>query len=73
MNASRIDMLTVSGFCSKPLSNVFRERELEKEGVTAINNRKPLYSGLFICPRPESKTDELWRVFETAIRKDFTK
>jgi hypothetical protein len=72
-------MLTVSGFCSKPLtiskhlSNVFRERELEKEGVTAINNRKPLYRGLFICPRPESKTDELWRVFETAIRKDFTK
>ena len=82
------------------------------EGVTAINNRKPLYSGLFICPRPERKTDEPdpenhglipeeledairesiengsagvclftpgrmtdehWQVFETTIRKDFTK
>jgi hypothetical protein len=32
--------------------------EVCKEGVTAIDNRKPLYSGLFICPRPENKTDE---------------
>lgn len=29
-----------------------------KEGVTAINNRKPLYSGLFICPAPEKKASE---------------
>lgn len=29
-----------------------------KEGVEAIDNRKPLYSGLFICPNPEKKTDE---------------
>ncbi len=94
--------------------------EVTQEGVNAINNRnpsrahdsKPLYSGLFICPKPESKsdepdpeghglipeeledairesmengaagvclftpgrmTDEHWKVFETAIRKDFTK
>jgi len=32
--------------------------EVSKEGVTALNNRKPLYSGLFICPKPEAKTDE---------------
>jgi hypothetical protein len=32
--------------------------EVCKEGVTAIDNRKPLYSGLFICPNPEKKTDE---------------
>ncbi len=30
--------------------------EMCKEGVTSINDRKPLYSGLFICPDPESKT-----------------
>lgn len=29
-----------------------------KEGVEAINNRKPIYSGLFICPNPEKKTSE---------------
>ena len=29
-----------------------------KEGVTAINNRKPLYSGLFICPDPAKKSSE---------------
>jgi hypothetical protein len=29
-----------------------------KEGVEAINNSKPLYSGLFICPRPENKSAE---------------
>lgn len=28
------------------------------EGVTALNNSKPLYSGLFICPDPEKKTSE---------------
>ncbi len=29
-----------------------------REGVTSINNRKPLYSGLFICPEPEKKASE---------------
>jgi hypothetical protein len=86
--------------------------EVSNEGVTALNNQKPLFSGLFICPRPENKadepdpeghglipeeledairesiengaagvclftpgrmTDEHWKVFETAIRKDFSK
>lgn len=28
------------------------------EGVAAIENKIPLYSGLFICPRPENKTEE---------------
>ena len=28
------------------------------EGVTAIEDRVPLYSGLFICPKPEKKGDE---------------
>lgn len=28
------------------------------EGTTAINNRVPLYSGLFICPRPEQRDEE---------------
>ena len=28
------------------------------EGVTALDNRKPLYSGLFICPNPEAKSQE---------------
>lgn len=32
--------------------------EVTKEGVTALNNKIPLYSGLFICPRPENKTEE---------------
>jgi hypothetical protein len=32
--------------------------EVCNEGVTALNNRIPLYSGLFICPRPESKAQE---------------
>lgn len=32
--------------------------EVSKEGVSALNNRKPLYSGLFICPRPDKKTEE---------------
>lgn len=32
--------------------------EVTREGVYAINNRKPLYSGLFICPRPENKANE---------------
>ena len=32
--------------------------EVTKEGVMAINNQIPLYSGLFICPKPENKTSE---------------
>ena len=32
--------------------------EVTKEGVEALNNKIPLYSGLFICPNPENKTDE---------------
>jgi len=32
--------------------------QVTKEGVTALDNRKPLYSGLFICPDPERKKDE---------------
>jgi hypothetical protein len=26
-----------------------------KEGVNAVDNKKPIFSGLFICPNPESK------------------
>ncbi|TKG95914.1 hypothetical protein EYV94_06380 [Puteibacter caeruleilacunae] len=29
-----------------------------KEGVEALNGSKPLYSGLFICPKPENKANE---------------
>ncbi len=32
--------------------------EVTKEGVTATNGTKPIYSGLFICPKPENKTSE---------------
>lgn len=32
--------------------------EMCNEGVTSINNRKPLYSGLFICPDPAKKASE---------------
>lgn len=32
--------------------------EVTNEGVTAINDRKPLYSGLFICPNPNAKAGE---------------
>jgi len=32
--------------------------EVIKEGVSALNNKIPLYSGLFICPNPENKTKE---------------
>lgn len=32
--------------------------EVTKEGVGAINDRVPVYSGLFICPRPEKKGSE---------------
>ena len=32
--------------------------EVTKEGVTTINNSKPIYSGLFICPNPENKGNE---------------
>ncbi|MCP3929821.1 MAG: hypothetical protein GY705_12050 [Bacteroidetes bacterium] len=30
-----------------------------EEAVTTIDNKKPVYSGLFICPKPESKAEEL--------------
>ena len=26
-----------------------------RESVTTLNNKKPVYSGLFICPDPENK------------------
>ncbi len=32
--------------------------EMCKESVTTLNNSKPVYSGLFICPDPEKKTNE---------------
>jgi hypothetical protein len=32
--------------------------EMCKESVTALNNTKPVYSGLFICPDPEKKAKE---------------
>jgi hypothetical protein len=32
--------------------------DVTREGVEAINGRIPLYSGLFICPNPENKTEE---------------
>jgi len=32
--------------------------EMCKEGVTSIDNRAPLYSGLFICPDPAKKSSE---------------
>lgn len=32
--------------------------EVTREGVEAINGKIPLYSGLFICPNPENKTEE---------------
>jgi hypothetical protein len=32
--------------------------EVTNEGVTALENKIPLYSGLFICPKPENKTAE---------------
>jgi len=32
--------------------------EVCREAVTALENKKPVYSGLFICPNPERKTDE---------------
>ncbi|MEA3461444.1 MAG: hypothetical protein U9R49_06160 [Bacteroidota bacterium] len=33
--------------------------EVTREGVTALDDRKPVYSGLFICPRPETKGQEI--------------
>ena len=50
--------------------------EITKEEVTAVNASKPIYSGLFICPNPENKTNEndpenhglLPSEIETAIR-----
>jgi hypothetical protein len=32
--------------------------DVTREGVEAIDGRIPLYSGLFICPNPENKTEE---------------
>ena len=32
--------------------------EVTLEGVTALDHRKPLYSGLFICPNPETKSQQ---------------
>jgi hypothetical protein len=32
--------------------------EVTLEGVTALDHKKPLYSGLFICPNPETKTEQ---------------
>jgi hypothetical protein len=32
--------------------------EVTREGVTALGGRKPVYSGLFICPNPEAKGGE---------------
>ena len=32
--------------------------EVTREGVTALDHQKPLYSGLFICPRPETKSQQ---------------
>ncbi len=32
--------------------------EVCKEAVTAVDYKKPVYSGLFICPNPEKKTGE---------------
>ncbi len=31
---------------------------MSKEGTEAVNHKKPLYSGLFICPDPAKKTSE---------------
>lgn len=50
--------------------------EVTKEEVAAVNDAKPIYSGLFICPNPENKTKEndpenhglLPSEIETAIR-----
>lgn len=50
--------------------------EITKEEVMAVNGSKPIYSGLFICPNPENKTNEndpenhglLPSEIETAIR-----
>ena len=33
--------------------------EMTREGVTALQERIPLYSGLFICPDPAGKAEEL--------------
>ncbi|WP_103071401.1 lipoprotein [Aquimarina sediminis] len=32
--------------------------KLTKEEVSTISNKKPIYSGLFICPKPENKSKE---------------
>ncbi|MEM6377838.1 MAG: hypothetical protein AAF705_06480, partial [Bacteroidota bacterium] len=50
--------------------------DMAKEGVAAIENRIPLYAGLFICPKPDKKGSEkdpenhglLPEEIETAVR-----
>jgi hypothetical protein len=32
--------------------------DVSREGVDALNGKAPLYSGLFICPNPDKKTEE---------------
>jgi len=32
--------------------------QVTREGVSALDNSKPLYSGLFICPKPEIKSQQ---------------
>jgi hypothetical protein len=32
--------------------------EVTQEGVTALDKQKPLYSGLFICPKPETRSQQ---------------
>jgi hypothetical protein len=32
--------------------------QVTREGVEALNGKAPLYSGLFICPNPENKSEE---------------
>lgn len=51
--------------------------DVTNEAVTTINNKKPVYSGLFICPNPANKANEkdpenhglLPEEFEAAVRE----
>ncbi len=51
--------------------------EVTREAVTTIKNRKPVFSGLFICPNPDNKANEkdpenhglLPEEFESAVRE----
>lgn len=51
--------------------------QVTNEAVTTIKNRKPVYSGLFICPNPENKANEkdpenhglLPEEFESAVKE----